>query len=185
MTTNGLQLRDLRVQLEDLRQRFPGLKNDDLFVLWFMTAYLTGSELTAQPALGGGSGDQSVDAVYSDHDAKIVTIVQGKYREHLMGNAEKRTDVLTFAELAGKVAGEETSEFNGLLKHTEPLTADLLKRARMQVRRNKYRLDLHYVTLGRCSGSLRTQAEQTCRVNDVPTRFRLFDGDEVMHLLQD
>src|SRR5438105_1746963 len=106
-----LTLNDLKTQLADIGDRFPSLRDDGLFVLWFLRAYVTESEESAAEALTGGPGDQSVDAIQVDDAARMVFIVQGKYRQTLYAKSEPRADVLTFARLASVVADPDPAEF--------------------------------------------------------------------------
>src|SRR2546426_10985158 len=74
---------DLRDQLNELRHSFPRLKDDDLFLVWFLRAFITESEDEAVKSLTGISGDKSVDAVFIDEPARIVFI------EKARGNIER------------------------------------------------------------------------------------------------
>jgi hypothetical protein len=63
---------DLRRELSEYRDRYPKLGDDELFVLWFLRAFVTESEEDAASALSGGPRDKSVDAVLIDESARIV-----------------------------------------------------------------------------------------------------------------
>ena len=88
---------DLRRELHEYRERYPKLGDDELFVLWFLRAFVTESEADAASALCGGPRDKSVDAVLIDEPARIVFVVQGKYRKTLAKKSEHRGDVTGFA----------------------------------------------------------------------------------------
>jgi hypothetical protein len=60
-TSRELGIQDLREELKDFGTRFRGLTENDLFVLWFLQAYLVDDEDLAARGLVGGSGDKSVD----------------------------------------------------------------------------------------------------------------------------
>src|SRR6266851_2452011 len=92
--------KDLRVELAEFQERYPKLTEDEVFVLWFLRAFLTGEEEEAAKALSGGSKDKGVDAVLFDDETKTVFIVQGKYRRGIGTGTEKRGDVTSFAQLA-------------------------------------------------------------------------------------
>src|SRR4051794_33097187 len=98
---------DLRAQLEDLRTRFRGFSDDQLFVLWFFQAYLVGDDGIAERAVTGGPSDRGVDGVFVDEHAKGVFIVQGKLRDRVNGKAESRSDVTSFAHLAAPLLGTQ------------------------------------------------------------------------------
>src|SRR4029079_17346648 len=138
---------DLREQLEDIHRRSPAFKQDDLFVCWFLRAYLTEDEKVAADGVTGGAGDKSVDAVLVDHKAKAVFLVQGKYRQKLSGKAESRGDVMGFANLAKPFADAEPGPFKVLSKGMQPHAAKLLSEARPFVLAKGYRLWMYYVTL--------------------------------------
>lgn len=40
---------ELATEIDDLRDRYPNLKDDELFVLWFLTAYVFGSFRSHSP----------------------------------------------------------------------------------------------------------------------------------------
>jgi AIPR protein len=171
---------DLRSQIGDLHERFPNLSDEDLFVVWFLHAYLIDDESRAAEAITGVSRDKSVDAVYVDDSAKAVFIVQGKYRQEVMGKAESRAEVTDFARLANSLLKNE-EDFEVLCQDVDPLVEARLKQARERVRKRDYKLHLHYVTLGRCSGELKSEAAALAR----PAKFVLFNGKDVMSVLDD
>ena len=70
--------KDLKAEVEDVRERYRNLKNDDLFVAWFMKCFVTDTEEEAVASLVGGPRDKSLDAVHIDEAASKVFIVQGK-----------------------------------------------------------------------------------------------------------
>jgi len=185
MATIALELKDLRQQLDDIRERFPNLKPDDLFVAWFLRAYITDSEKAAVDALTGDSGDQSVDALIIDDTAHAIFVVQGKYREKLHKAGESRGEVLTFARLAPILANEDEKEFLALLENADENVAHRLQEARKRIRGQGYKLWLYYVTLGKCSSPLHEQANQTVRTADCSATIEIFDGKKLMHVLRD
>jgi len=83
---------DLKNEIVDMRERFPRLQDSELFVAWFLKAYVTEKEKEAVGALVGGARDKSLDAVYIDDPSKTVFIVQGKYRQRLNGALEHRSE---------------------------------------------------------------------------------------------
>jgi hypothetical protein len=89
----------LRRELGEYSDRYPKLGDDELFVLWFLRAFVTESEDEAAEALCGGPRDKGVDAVLLDEKARIVFVVQGKYRKTLSRKTENRRDVTSFAGL--------------------------------------------------------------------------------------
>ena len=102
----GLSEDDLRRELSDLRDCYPKLRDDDLFLFWFLRAFVTDSDARASAALCGGPGDKNVDAVFVDEHARIVFVLQGKYRKEMPKKNEGRGDVAGFAQLAVELCGD-------------------------------------------------------------------------------
>lgn len=175
---------DLRRELDEFRERYHSLKDDELFVLWFLRAFVTENEADAAAALCGGSGDKSVDAVFVDDAARIVFLVQGKYRKDLGAKTEKRSDVTAFAQLAVDVTGPAEG-FSSLAKDLAPEVLRKLEDARNRFTRRGYALQLYYVTAGKCSPSLREEADRIVRGADGTSSFQLFDGAGTLLLLAD
>jgi len=50
---------DLRQELQDWQERFPRLREDEIFVAWFLRAFVVEDEHEAVKSLTGGSGDGS------------------------------------------------------------------------------------------------------------------------------
>src|SRR5436309_13623084 len=97
----------LRRELDHLSERHPKLQRDELFILWFLRAYVTEDEELAARSLTGGAGDKGIDAVLIDDRDKFVVIVQGKYRQRISGRSEHRGDVLGFASVAESICGRK------------------------------------------------------------------------------
>jgi hypothetical protein len=176
--------KDLHRELADLQERYPKLADDDLFVLWFLRAFVTEDERHAAEALTGGTADKSVDAVSFDESSKTVVIVQGKYRRGIGLGSEKRGDVIGFAQLAGEIGGDSRS-FKEYSKNLRPEVEGALVEARNRITKRGYRLQLCYVTTGRCSDSLADEARSLARRVDFTSSLRLVDGKQVLLLLAD
>jgi hypothetical protein len=181
-----LTIQDLGRELREWERRFPRLRNDALFVAWFLRAYVTDEEQQAVDALTGRTGDKGVDAVLIDDKIRAVFLVQGKLRESLMRSSESRNDVLGFAQLADIVHGDDDDWENYVTK----LAADArgrLEEARERLLARAYRLHLCFVTTGRVSVPLVQEARRRARSAstpaDHPPGFAALDGREVMALL--
>ena len=185
MANSSLTENDLRRELSEYRERFSSLGDDELFVLWFVRAFLTESEAEAAASeCADEYGDKSVDAVLIDDSARIVFVIQGKYRKALGAKTEHRGDVLAFAQLASEIGGDNTT-FDSLAKDMAPEVRHKLEEARKRILRHGYNLQLHYVTLGKCSASLQDEARRIVRRAKPEVAFSLFDGKAVLHLLAD
>jgi len=184
MATPRLSEKDLQRELGEYRDRYPKLGDDELFVLWFLRAFVTESESDAAAALCGGPRDKGVDAVLIDDPARIVFVVQGKYRKELAVKAEHRGDVAGFAQLAVDVCGDSKA-FASLAKDMSPEVLHKLEEARNRIDRRGYALHMFYVTLGKCSASLQDEAHRIARAAEATVAFQLFDGKRIMLLLAD
>ncbi len=182
------ELKQLHGELGIFRDEFPKLSDDDLFVVWFLFAFITGDKAAAVAALTGHSREKNIDGIHVDHRARLVSIVQGKYRQRLLANGESRADVLDFASLARRLAGDD-EDFASFTKDLEGAAAHLVEQAREMVLRRGYRLNLHFTTLGRCSGLLEDEAKREVRKVDIPAsqrpRLTILTGERVMAVFRD
>ena len=85
MSIDQLTEADLKRELDDLQSRSPRLDHNEIFIVWFLRAFVTADEGLAISALCGGSRDKDVDAVLIDDGSRCVFIVQGKYRNKFNG----------------------------------------------------------------------------------------------------
>lgn len=175
---------NLRRELDDLKERYPRFKDDQLFVLWFLCAYVTENEADALESLTGGSGDKGVDAVHFDSHMKCVSIVQGKYREKLGGKNELRNDIISFAELAHYLAGNDDA-FERLSDGLSPDVRQRLEQARKRVAKDGYRVRLHYVTLGKCAADLAREASKIARTADCDACLEIIQGEQLRVIVSD
>jgi hypothetical protein len=182
--TRHLTEHHLKAELEDLGDRFPRLAKDGLFVAWFLRAFVTDSEDEAVEALTGVTKDKGIDAILIDDPAKMVFIVQGKYRRELGKTLEARADVVSFANLASDLASDNGS-FQSLIQDIDQLVRQRLQDARERIHRRKYRLHLYYLTAGKCSTSLVDEARHIVQRVDHPSSLDIFDSRRVLLLLSD
>ena len=132
---------DLKKELDSFREIFPQLSHDELFILWFLRAFVTEDEKAAVDSLTGVSGDKGADAIYIDDKARDVFIIQGKYREQMAKKSETRGDVTSFADIAVRASGE-AEEFKALVENSDSRVHDRLKEARERIVKRGYRLQL-------------------------------------------
>jgi AIPR protein len=179
---------DLQTEVKLLRDEFPKLPDDDLFVIWFMFAFVAGSKSDASASLTGPSSEKGIDALHIDHQAKLVTVVQGKLRKKPMTSSEPRAEVISFATIARQLAGKE-EDFANLCEGMEGGALAKVKRAREAILKRDYRLNLHYATLGKCSYTLSEEASRIVRGVDIPAeqrpRLSVLDGNQVLAVLAD
>jgi len=179
-------LGELKVQVEEIRDRHSTLQPDQAFVAWFLQAIVPESaneDQSISDALTGGSGDKNLDAIYIAHEPKTVFLVQGKYQLRGRPAPEKRSDLVAFAQLAQPFLGRSESAFDQLVEAADPRIQRLMRRARARLDKDNFALQLYYVTTGRVSENLR---EDAARV--APTRlasFRVLDRADILRLLRD
>lgn len=174
---------DLKTEIAEMRERFPRLQDSDLFVAWFLKCFVTEKEEEAISALVGGPRDKSLDAIFVDEPAKKVFIVQGKYRQRTGGALEHRSDVTAFAELAHTFSDNEA--FASFNEGLETAAAGKSEEARKRLRSRGYRLQLYYVTTGRCSSSLIEEAQRIVRHAESSAGIDVIDGKRILRLLSD
>jgi urease gamma subunit len=175
---------DLRREIEDLKDRHPSLKDDELFALWFLLAFVTDDEKQARSALTGASGDKGVDALLIDDKAKQVVVVQSKFRQKLGKGGEGHAALMSFAALARKLTGDD-ADFRVLLQQANSSLAYVAPIARKQLTKSGYSLQLYYVTTGGVSKALVTQARDSVRGGPVKASLEVLDGHKVLLLLSD
>lgn len=180
-----LGFKDLAGILEELEGRFPNLADDDLFVLWFLRAYITESEQAAAGAVAGGSGDKNIDGVLIDDRAKTAFVVQAKYRKSIGTKTEARSDVLAFADVAHRISDPDEDRFKAFLEGMESYTADKLKAVRKCMRSQKYRLRLFYVTMGKVSSVVLKDGIAGVRRAKCDAALEVLDGRRCMVILRD
>lgn len=175
---------ELRREIGEFRERFPQLKDDDLFVLWFLRAFVTEDEAAALDALCGGSHDKGIDAVLIDEPARIVFVVQGKYRESGAGRTEQRNDVIGLANFATILCGE-IKAFREFARKLAPEVLRRIEQARERVCKRGFELQLHFVTTGSCSAPLQEEATRLVRAAPARASFHLLDRTRVLQLFKD
>jgi AIPR protein len=184
-TSGEVGLHDIREELRDLGSRFRSLSENDLFVLWFLLAYLVEDEDVAARGLVGCSGDKSVDAVVIDDRASSVFLIQGKFRLSINQKSEHRSDVVAFADL-GAVLWGDRDNYRRFTDGLDPLVRARLDEARGRVqRRDRYKVHLLYVTTGSCSTPLEAEAKRIAIGAKGPTEFDVIDGRGVLGVFRD
>ncbi len=172
---------DLKNEIADMRERFSRLQDSDLFIAWFLKAYVTEKEQDAIGALVGGARDKSLDAVHIDDATKTVVIVQGKYRQRFNGALEHRSDVTVFAQLGDTLSDHQA--FASYIQDLDATARGKIETAVNRIRSRDYWLQLYYVTTGRCSSSLASEADRIAR--QAGASIQVFDGKRVLRLLSD
>lgn len=184
-STADLTFKDLQREIADLGERFHRFKDDDLFVLWFLRAYIVESEEAAADSISGGANDKGVDAVLVDHASRAVFIVQGKYRQTLNSKSEGRSDVMSFADLAAVINSWSDADCKDFLASTDDAVADRLREARKLVQKQNYDTRLFFVTTGKVSSTVRDDAISHVKQTSRRARIEIIDGNRAMLLFRD
>jgi hypothetical protein len=158
---------------------------DDLFILWFLRAYVTDRDEAAAEAITGGSRDKGIDALLIDDASRSVFIVQGKYRQKLAGKTEARSDVVAFADLASLLHGWDDEPFQKFVADADEAVVERLRSARRKVQKEHYRTWLHFVTTAKVSPTVRKDVEQQVRHVGGQARIEVIDGKRAMLLFRD
>ncbi len=109
MATIHLTGTTVRREIAGSSGRNPKLGNDELFVLWCLRLFMAEDEPAATVELCVEPRDKGVDAVLIDDPARIVFVVQGKYRKNVGERNEHRGDVAGFAQLAVDLSGDRAT----------------------------------------------------------------------------
>ena len=141
MNHNSLTEKELQQELQEFKERYPKLSMDELFVLWFLRAFLTENEDQAARALCGGPCDKGIDAVLVDDDTRNVFIIQAKYRLEVGKKNENRPDVLGFAGIALTLTGS-IGVFSDYLNDLSPEVGKRLEDARRRIVSRGYKLQM-------------------------------------------
>lgn len=185
MTKANSIMDDLKSELEELHQRYPAMKKEDLFIIWFLRAYVTEDLDAAAQAVTNGPKDKGVDGILIDDGSRSVFVIQGKYRHQFGAGSENRSDVLSFAQLGHILTDRDKKRFQNLVEDADQTVAQKLAEARKRLLNREYRLWLYYVTLGKCSPGLRSEAEDTTRNAPGEAHFEMLDGRRLMLLMSD
>lgn len=84
-----LSYKELQGEINYLKEQYPRLSDDNLFVLWFLRAFTTEDMDLAAKSLCGQGSDKGIDAIFIDEKVKTVVIVQAKYRHTISDKTEK------------------------------------------------------------------------------------------------
>ncbi len=175
---------ELRKEVYEIRDRQPSLSPDNAFVVWFLRAFIVENEEAAVLAIKGGSRDKGVDAIYVDHESRTVFLLQGKYRQGPKPSAEKRSDIISLADLGRTLMLDDTAGFKALLNKADETVAQALEQARSAIHRRDYRLSLQFVTTGSVSTTHEYEAEQLIRDWEKAS-FEAFSRRDLIRLMQD
>ncbi len=158
-------LSELKNEITLIKKRYPALKDDAAFVFWFLHAYLVDKEELAKNSLtgkvGGRTGEKNIDAIYIDHKARQCNVIQAKY--HNVENvSENRNDVLAFAGL-GLLPWVDKATLETFYKKLDPTALSKLQEIIHCVKSKHYKLNLYFVTTGKCTSTIVDDAKSSLR----------------------
>lgn len=185
MSTSALTFADLKNAIREMGERYPHYGDDDLFVLWFLRAYVTDRDEAAAEAITGGSRDKGVDALLIDDASRSVVVVQAKYRQKQTDKTEERNDVIAFAELASLLNGWNDEPFQAFASDTDAAVAERLRRARKKIQKEGYRTWLYFVTTAKVSPTVRKDVEKQVQRVGGQARIEVIDGNRALLLFRD
>lgn len=183
-----LQLKELKKQLDLIRERHPALASDsdeDLLPIWVLLAVATSNEPSVLSALCGGPYDGGMDAIFVDRNA--VWIVQGKLRREVGKAAESAKDVRAFAAVVehlyeGPKDSSEPKFWTDLDKNQRGARQQF-EQASSVARKNDLPVHLIFATTGRFPRNLETElARNVSRINKRAT-LDLLDARQLEQLL--
>ena len=185
MTQAEVLFKNLKQQIKEYGETYPHFQDEDLFTLWFMRAYVTESEQEAGSAIVNGPNDKGIDGIYIDDNAKAVFIIQAKYRKKLNIASEKIADVKQFAELSHVLGNYDNTSFKEFIEDADLVVKDRLVKVRRKIQSQGYKLWLYYVTLGKCSSTIKKDANLMIRKCNIDCSLEILDGKRVMTLFHD
>ena len=175
--------KDLKKEVLEIKDRNPHLSDDSAFVAWFLRAFITEDEKQAVNSLTGQAGDKSSDSIFTDHDNRIVFIVQGKYHSHKHPN-EPRSHIVALADLGRSIVCERSEAFKAILNKANFIVQKSLEEARSFIHKRDYQLVLRYVTTGKISDTNIEEGES--RLDEFDNaRFETYSYKDLMRLMQD
>jgi len=179
-----IDIHTLKQELLEIQESHPAWTMDNAFVHWFLRAFLVPDDELAARAVTGVSHDKGIDGILIDTATSKVFLLQGKC--HLGDRApnESRNDVLGFARLASVLRGGG-AEYLVYRKGIDPNIGDQLDKVRKLLSRNNYILHLYYVTTGRCSSPLKSEAESVAHQANGRTELDVIDRNQILTLLRD
>lgn len=180
----AVNISTLLFEVKEVQEQFPSWTLDNAFVHWFLNAFLVADPEIAARSVTGVSHDKGVDAVYLDESSKQAFLVQGKLRQGAAPPPESRVQVIGFAAIAKKILASK-AEFTSFKAKMDPLVASKISEVRERVLRRGFSLNLYYVTTGKCSGSLKAEAESEAAQANGSASMKVLERDDVLALLTD
>ncbi|MET4214038.1 hypothetical protein [Bradyrhizobium sp. LA2.1] len=184
----SIQVRDgIAKQISELAKEYPGLAKarDNLFVLWFLQAYVLGEETSdIDQYVCGFRGDGGIDAIFVDGQARMVHLVQGKLRQ-TFGKVEPSHDIDRFVRDCAIVCSADKEKLNVLLSQVNALSKEKIKQAAKRIASDGYEPRLYYVTTGKVSRQKGDRFRSDARVHIRNGILDIVGSDELEYVYPD
>ncbi len=175
----------IRSEVNNLAKSHIGFAKDNLFVLWFVKAYILGVEdQSADRWVNGGAGDGGLDAIVIDDKTEVVHFVQGKFRAPF-GRNEQGAPIYKFISDCQNVCGANPTNLQSMLERLEPYTKELVGAAALKISKKGYRPRLYFITTGRVSNRARRETKRESLQKIEECTFEIFDEHEIRALYKD
>ncbi|MHC1737464.1 MAG: AIPR family protein [Ignavibacteriaceae bacterium] len=175
--------KDLKKEILEIKDRNTHLADDSAFVAWFLRAFISEDEKQAVDSLTGQAGDKSSDAIFIDHDNRIVFIVQGKYHSNNQVS-EPRSHIIALSTLGRSIAADKPESFKALLNKANATAQKSFEESRKLIKERDYQLVMRYVSTGKISDTHLKEAQ--ANIDDFDNiRFETYAYSDLMKLMQD
>ena len=182
--TASVDISTLSREVKELHDTNPAWTLDNVFIHWFLQAFLLPDATLAARYVTGVSHDKGVDGIYIDDSVAKVFILQGKFHQGPKPPNEKRPDVTSFADLSKTLLGPKKN-FEIYLKGIDPSVGKRLTDSKQRLNKRKYELHLFYVTTGKCSSALKSEAESIVGQANGRATISILDRQDILSLLVD
>lgn len=137
----------LRLRIQEICEN-AHIRPETAFIVWYLTYACDENHEMALKAICDGTRDKGIDAIFTDPDAGKITIIQSKYRERGIGTRENTADFMKLLFAVKQLVGNR-KEYQSLLDGISSDAERLVKQARRHISRDKWNLEVVFLTTGR------------------------------------
>ena len=124
----GVDINTLKHEVMEIHDAYPVWTLDNAFVHWFLQALLLDDTDAAAKCVTGVSHDKGIDGLFIDDSIEKVFVLQGKFHQGQHAPLESRSDIITFAQIARKIASPHV-EFHTYIDRIDPPIRERLVQA--------------------------------------------------------